>query len=97
MASLNVLTKICLVNNNLRRRLRSYGKSLPVHLCLLSLFMIEFRSALKVAQVDLATARSHVQQFQEISQANETALATLNATHDEYKMSTEAELTRHQV
>lgn len=54
-------------------------------------------SALKVAQVDLATARSHVQQFQEISQANETALATLNATYDEYKSSTEAELTRRTV
>ena len=54
-------------------------------------------SALKVAQVDLATARSHVQQFQEISQANETALATLNATYDEYKSSTEAELTRRAV
>ncbi|TFY64347.1 hypothetical protein EVJ58_g2677 [Rhodofomes roseus] len=54
----------------------------------------DLRSALKVAQVDLSTARSHVQQFQEISQANETALATLNATYDEYKFSTEAELTR---
>ncbi|EMD40194.1 hypothetical protein CERSUDRAFT_112402 [Gelatoporia subvermispora B] len=53
----------------------------------------ELRSALKVAEVDLATARSHVQQFQEIASANEAALATLNATHDEYKASTEAELT----
>ncbi|KAI0699945.1 hypothetical protein C8T65DRAFT_709807 [Cerioporus squamosus] len=56
----------------------------------------ELRSALKVAQVDLASARSHVQQFQEISQANEAALASLNATHDEYEASTEAELTRRQ-
>ncbi|KAH9948873.1 hypothetical protein B0H21DRAFT_731535 [Amylocystis lapponica] len=55
----------------------------------------ELRSALKVAEVDLASARSHVQQFQEISQANEMALASLNATHDEYKASTEAELARH--
>ncbi|KZT67236.1 hypothetical protein DAEQUDRAFT_729270 [Daedalea quercina L-15889] len=54
----------------------------------------DLRSALKVAQVDLATARSHVQQFQEISQANENALATLNASYDEYKSSTEAELAR---
>ncbi|KZT09250.1 uncharacterized protein LAESUDRAFT_545404 [Laetiporus sulphureus 93-53] len=54
----------------------------------------ELRSALKVAEVDLAAARSHVQQFQDISQANELALATLNATHDEYKASTEAELAR---
>ncbi|PIL22755.1 transporter [Ganoderma sinense ZZ0214-1] len=56
----------------------------------------ELRSALKVAEVDLATARSHVQQFQDISQANEAALATLNATHDEYKAETEAELERRQ-
>ncbi|KAH9936573.1 uncharacterized protein B0H18DRAFT_974482 [Fomitopsis serialis] len=54
----------------------------------------DLRSALKVAQVDLSTARNHVQQFQEISQANETALATLNASYDEYKSSTEAELTK---
>ncbi|KAL6308319.1 hypothetical protein BKA93DRAFT_560042 [Sparassis latifolia] len=54
----------------------------------------ELRSALKVAEVDLVAAKSHVQQFQEISQANETALATMNATHDEYKASTEAELAR---
>ena len=55
------------------------------------------RSALKVAEVDLAAARSHVQQFQEISQANEAALANLNATHDEYRIATEAELERRQV
>ncbi|KAI8994233.1 hypothetical protein BD414DRAFT_506685 [Trametes punicea] len=56
----------------------------------------ELRSALKVAEVDLAAARSHVQQFQEISQANEDALATLHATHDEYQTATEAELARRQ-
>ena len=55
------------------------------------------RSALKVAEVDLAAARSHVEQFKEISQANEAALASLNATHDEYQASTEVELTRRQV
>ncbi|CAL1712475.1 unnamed protein product [Somion occarium] len=52
----------------------------------------ELRSALKVAEVDLATARSHVQQFQEISQANEAALASLNSTYDEYKATTESQL-----
>ncbi|KAF7966386.1 hypothetical protein HWV62_38881 [Athelia sp. TMB] len=57
----------------------------------------ELRSALKVAEVDLATARSHVQQFQEISQANESALATLNASHDEYKASTEAQINKHEL
>lgn len=47
--------------------------------------------------MDLATARSHVQQFQEISQANESALAMLNASHDEYKASTEAQIARHEL
>ena len=52
---------------------------------------------LKVAQVDLAAARNHMQQFQEISQANEAALATLNVTHDDYKADAESRLTRHEV
>ncbi|KAI0647815.1 hypothetical protein C8Q79DRAFT_924901 [Trametes meyenii] len=56
----------------------------------------ELRSTLKGVEVDLASARSHVQQFQEISKANEEALATLNATHDEYTAATEAELTKRQ-
>ncbi|KAJ6584124.1 hypothetical protein DFH09DRAFT_1434376 [Mycena vulgaris] len=56
----------------------------------------ELRSALKVTEVDLATARSHVQQFREISQANETALKSLDATYDEYKTSTEAQIARHE-
>ncbi|KAI0693206.1 hypothetical protein BC835DRAFT_1276339 [Cytidiella melzeri] len=56
----------------------------------------ELRSALKVAEVDLAAARSHVQQFQEISQANEAALAALNATHDEYTASNEAQIAKHE-
>lgn len=50
-----------------------------------------------MAEVDLVTARSHVQQFQEISQANESALATLNASYDEYKASTEAQIIKHEV
>ncbi|KAJ7600871.1 hypothetical protein C8J56DRAFT_1019894 [Mycena floridula] len=54
----------------------------------------ELRSALKVAQVDLAAARAHVQQFKEISQASEAALESLNTTYDEYKASTEAQITR---
>lgn len=56
----------------------------------------ELRSTLKVTEVDLATARSHVQQFQEISQASEAALANLNATFDQYKESTEAQFARHE-
>ncbi|KAF9468627.1 TPR/MLP1/MLP2-like protein-domain-containing protein [Collybia nuda] len=56
----------------------------------------ELRSTIKVTEVDLATARSHVQQFKEISQANEEALASLHITYDEYKASTEAQLAHHE-
>ncbi|KAJ2925786.1 hypothetical protein H1R20_g11316, partial [Candolleomyces eurysporus] len=52
----------------------------------------ELRSALKVAEVDLASSRGHVEQFKDISQANEVALSNLNATFDEYKTSTENQL-----
>lgn len=55
------------------------------------------RSALKVAEVDLIAARSHKDQFQEISQASEAALVALNATFDEYKVSSEASISRYEV
>jgi len=57
----------------------------------------ELRSSLKVAEVDLATARGHVQQFKDISQASEAALSSLNATFDEYKASTENQLAHREV
>lgn len=57
----------------------------------------ELRSALKVAEFDLAAAKGHVQQFKEISQASEEALSNLNSTYDDYKASTEAQISRHQV
>ncbi|EGN98500.1 hypothetical protein SERLA73DRAFT_169454 [Serpula lacrymans var. lacrymans S7.3] len=57
----------------------------------------ELRSALKVMEVDLTAARSHMQQFQEISQANEAALTTLSSTHEEYKTNTEAQLARNEL
>lgn len=50
-----------------------------------------------MTEVDLATARSHVQQFKEISQANEEALSNLKTTYDDYKTSTEAQLAHHEV
>ncbi|KAK7028127.1 Protein mlp1 [Paramarasmius palmivorus] len=56
----------------------------------------ELRSKLKVAELDLNTARGHVQQFKEISQANESALESLNATHDEFKSATEAQLAKYE-
>jgi len=52
---------------------------------------------LKVAEVDLSAARTHKEQFQEISQASEAALAALNTTFDEYKTSTETQIARHEV
>ncbi|KAG2344469.1 hypothetical protein BDR05DRAFT_975520 [Suillus weaverae] len=57
----------------------------------------ELWSALKVAQVDLTAARSHMQQFQEISQANEAALTALNATHDQYKTEAEAQISKNEL
>lgn len=56
----------------------------------------ELRSALKVAEVDLASAKGHVEQFKEISRANEVALSDLNSTFDDYKVSTENQLARHE-
>jgi nucleoprotein TPR len=47
--------------------------------------------------MDLATARGHVQQFQEISQANESAFASLNATYDQYKTHAEAQMALNEV
>lgn len=55
------------------------------------------RSALKVAEVDLASAKEHVQQYQEIAKASEEALSNLSNTFDEYKASTEAQVARHEV
>lgn len=56
----------------------------------------ELRSALKVTEVDLANAKEHVQQYQEISKASEEALSSLSNTFDEYKASTEAQVARHE-
>ncbi|KAH9480632.1 Protein MLP1-like protein [Psilocybe cubensis] len=56
----------------------------------------ELRATLKVTEVDLAAARSHRDQYQEISQASEAALASLNSTFDEYKASSEAQITRQE-
>ncbi|KAG9002479.1 hypothetical protein FRB94_003839 [Tulasnella sp. JGI-2019a] len=52
----------------------------------------ELRSALKTAEIDLETAQGHVAQFQNISSTSEQALADLQATYDEYKLTTDAEL-----
>ncbi|KAF9077487.1 hypothetical protein BDP27DRAFT_1397327 [Rhodocollybia butyracea] len=54
----------------------------------------ELRSSLKVAEFDLTQAKARVQQFQSISDANETALREFQTTHDEYKASTDAQIAR---
>ncbi|KXN81784.1 Nucleoprotein TPR [Leucoagaricus sp. SymC.cos] len=56
----------------------------------------ELRSAIKVTEHDLANAKEHVHQYQEISKANEEALSNLSNTFDEYKASTEAQAARHE-
>ena len=56
-----------------------------------------FRAALKITEVDLTAAKSHRDQYQEISQASEAALSALNTTFDDYKASSEASITRHEV
>lgn len=73
-----------------RLRWRSFGRLGAV----VFLHVAHFGSsaALKVAEVDLVAARNHIQQFKEISQASEEALASLNTTHDEYKSTTENQL-----
>ncbi|KAF8827808.1 hypothetical protein HHX47_DHR4000286 [Lentinula edodes] len=52
------------------------------------------RSALKVAEFDLTQAKGHVQQFQSISEANETALTEFQSTHEEYIASTDAQIAK---
>jgi hypothetical protein len=73
-----------------RLRWRSFGRLRAAFFLHVAHFGLS--AALKVAEVDLAAARNHIQQFKEISQASEEALASLNTTHDEYKSSTETQL-----
>jgi hypothetical protein len=75
------------------KRWRTFGMSHNVVILCLTQSCAFYSASLKVAEVDLATARNHIQQFKEISQANEEALASLNTTYDEYKSTTEAQLT----
>ncbi|KAJ3867488.1 hypothetical protein EV359DRAFT_34396 [Lentinula novae-zelandiae] len=52
------------------------------------------RSALKIAEFELTQAKGHVQQFQSISEANETALTEFQSTHEEYIASTDAQIAK---
>jgi hypothetical protein len=82
-----------LENNNLRLRWRIFGMPHTSLFFFCNVLTLIASASLKVAEVDLAAARNHIQQFKEISQASEEALASLNATHDEYKSTTEAQIT----
>ncbi|KZV92725.1 hypothetical protein EXIGLDRAFT_836242 [Exidia glandulosa HHB12029] len=52
----------------------------------------ELRGQLKIAEVDLETARANVEQFREISSASEAALEQVSNTYEQYKAQTEKEL-----
>jgi len=65
--------------------------------CFVLMWLLSDRSAIKVTEMELANAKEHVQQYQEISKANEEALSDLSSTFDEYKASTEAQVARHEV
>lgn len=54
-------------------------------------------AALKAGEMDHAALSKHVEQFKEISQASESALAQLMQTHEEYKASAEEELRKLEV
>ncbi|KAF7314521.1 hypothetical protein MKEN_00925200 [Mycena kentingensis (nom. inval.)] len=55
----------------------------------------ELRAALKIAELDATNARAHAEQFREISAANEAALDSLNATHDQLQATTDAQIEQH--
>jgi hypothetical protein len=81
-----------LQNYNWRPRWLTFGLSLPAYFFSALLTTHLSSASLKVAEVDLAAARNHIQQFKEISQASEEALASLNTTHNGYNSTTEAQL-----
>lgn len=55
------------------------------------------RAALKIAELDLASAREHVEQFKAISEASEQALREHMETWDTYKEEHEASIARKDV
>ena len=78
--------------NSLKQNSPSFGENQISYLVSEGCSKMDISGALKAAEVDLSTAKGHVTQFQEISQASEAALAALSATHDEYKAATEAQI-----
>ncbi len=56
-----------------------------------------FSASLKVAERDLERAKERVAQFESIAKAAEEALGQLHSTHDQYKLSTDETISRHEV
>lgn len=50
-----------------------------------------------MTEVDLAAARSHVEQFKDISQASEAAFEKINEAYEEYKKNAETQLSKKEV
>jgi nucleoprotein TPR len=59
--------------------------------------MLVNRGSIKMTEVDLATARSHVEQFKDISQASEAAFEKINEAYEDYKKTAEARLSQKEV
>ena len=57
----------------------------------------DLRAALKVAEVDLANAKEHAEQFKNIGRANEEALESLTATHEQYTSTMNAQIAQFEV
>ncbi|KAA1133933.1 hypothetical protein PGTUg99_032841 [Puccinia graminis f. sp. tritici] len=62
----------------------------------LEIELSELKIELVAAKEECTRAQQNVEQFKSISQSAEAALASLTATHDEYRSSQEAELERKQ-
>ncbi|KAI8461346.1 hypothetical protein BY996DRAFT_6567800 [Phakopsora pachyrhizi] len=62
----------------------------------LQIEVADLKIELMAAKEDASRAKEHIEQFKAISQSAEAALASLTATHDEYKSAQEAELNQKQ-
>jgi hypothetical protein len=79
-----------------RLRSPSSGTFLSSYLFVLVLISRN-RGAIKMTEVDLATARSHVEQFKDISQASEAAFEKVNEAYLDYRRTAEAQLSQREV
>ena len=82
---IKLVQKADLKGNSWKLRWLTFGKFHASSCIVHNRLTLVSSASLKAAVVDLAATRNHIQQFKEISQASEEALASLNATYDEYK------------